>query len=339
MIVLFVSGLYSVDSHQTPIDRIAISHILEGGELQCESESLSKGQMILLTITSPYGTLSMATHQGYSLYVGLIPLAGGPTRWFTTGDSPLGVLYFGANKAIIEIAANTDTKITYTTYFVGNGAGYCASIRPASSDVIIKDFSNSSSRHCFVATDESVDAEVSGSLGSGEIIIHSPGSRHHLNSPSSIPVSRLRGFHAIQLSNEGLSTSSLNLSFRGNDPAHEHDEVTQDTPAGVIGKGWISTFNAVTSEPSDAEPMYPMTLVIWCCCLGFLVLVPLTGGLIMSAVLSKRSKSDTECPELHLFDSQAGIAEPSPPVSTDIEREDVPDSIPASPYDTDPACV
>jgi hypothetical protein len=332
-LILLFSASSSL-SHETPPDRIAISRIIPDGEWLSETHSLPEGDLILLTMPHPHGVLSMSSHTGYVIYIGLTPNTGGPTEWFQAPQSHSGLSYFGPNTATIEIVATISTSITYTAYYLGSSRNHCTSVRPASSEIFFENFRNSSSRSCFVITDREIEAHISGSLGTGELIIrsHEYPQQFTNSDPISTGGSTVNSFYAIQFSNSGLNGSTLSLTFKGANPNRDYDELTQESPIGSLGKGVILPFERLTTDPT--YPKRP-SLAIWISCLLLFVIIPLIISYLRARFFAKSAKSKS--PQQQLFDSQAEISDPSPPPTIDIEPYNPPNPpiIHDSPYDSD----
>jgi hypothetical protein len=125
-------------------------------------------------------------------------------------------------------------------------------------------------------------------------------------------------------------------SFVGGDPAREFDQVTRDSPVGVIGRGSVIPFVEATEEPEAVGNSSPRNIVIWIGCLVVLALTPLIGGALIARRIRRSKKSESTHAE-QLFDSQTNVAQPSPPESVDADEggRSEADTIPESPYDVE----
>jgi hypothetical protein len=325
----------------TADDGAEIFSVVTDGQRLYESRNLSEGSRIRVTIAAPFGVLAMASHRHFVARIRIDSEAGGPERWLEVRESEPGFVNFGPNNATVEIVATGRATVAYGVHFLGRN---CATLDAASSSLhAVRGLRNPSGRACFAVTDDGVEVSLRGSLGNGEIAVFGSESAEIFNCEMPIPDNgaTIQDFYAVELFNNGTTASSLNLTFRGGQIQYNYDQITHESPIGVIGRGAFLAFEELHLTP-QAESQRELTdAMVWVLCVTGLLVMPFSIGAIITRVFAQRAKSDSAQRSTEdLFDSQAGTVLPE---ACEAPKTPQPDELPPpkivaeSPYDREAA--
>jgi hypothetical protein len=238
-----------------------------------ESHIIRRGMLVLLKFESPFGILAMANHNDYFLVIGL--RRNSQTEWYDSYST--GFYFFGGFSATVEIVATEDTELIFSAEDLGGG---CTTVAPACSGRFsFSNFSNSSARACFLRTDAGVRASLSGSIGSGSLLVRGPSRSAHFDSRAPIPNGSAvtSDFHAVRFFNGGDNASDLDIEFAGGGGSFEFSSVDASSAEGVFGRGNYWKFNRLYHLP-EYPPIALAPVWIALAVVGGIVVVLLLFG-------------------------------------------------------------
>jgi hypothetical protein len=226
--------------------------------------------------------------------------------------------------------------LIFTAVYIGDS---CTIAYPASSShVVFSNYSNSPSHSCFLRTDTGVAATLSGSLGSGDLLVRGPARSTHFDSRSPFPDegALVTEFHSIRFFNNGDNASNVDIEFAGGSSEFEFSSVTVGSADGVFGSEQYWRFDPLFEEP-DYPTIGASTVGIVLGILGAFAIVFLMIGLGIGvrAYLTRRKEEPLPEP---LFDAQMGHHHPRTKkkprrVPGELEEAVTDEELPSSPYD------
>jgi uncharacterized membrane protein len=339
---MFVISIIQISSfsHQTPKQRIVTTKTLSKGDSLFESRSISKGKLILFRFNSPHSVLSLLNHFNFSIYLGLYNDSSLPPIWYQLPSVTNGFYVFGPSQAIIEVVASNDMELTYACRFLSNFSKDCTEILSGSSLLYqFRNFLGYSSRLCFLPTDYSVSARISGTIGCSIEITGGKVKTFYKNKPELFD-----NFQSIDVIGGGGGDEEMNvdIQFSGGKIEYDYDRVTIDSKAGVVSKSGFSEYELLTKEPDypEMDSQFGMTLV-WILFVVVTLLILIIGSITTMYRMWVNSKERRSAEEDQLHDQQREISPEgesddervSEEVSLSHEEIEQTDEFPESPYE------
>jgi hypothetical protein len=341
MLAVLIGHAFAPIYHQTPQDRIEVSHTILQGASLVASCHLPRGKLVMVNFPVSNGVLAIANHADFLVY---IKLTNAYTRsvWYQLPSNSDGFYSFGKFSALVEIVATKSTELHYSCHYVGSLPGDCTEVLPASSlRFVFRRYTNSGHRSCFVPTDTGVQTAVNGDLGSGELSVRNPTSHEVYH--TALNGLAISTFHTVSFANNGTAGSDLEIRFSGGSPKFNYNRVIDGSGPGVVGTGDPVPFDHLIDPPSYPPLDGALSDTVWILIAAACVAV-FTGAsqFLLCRLMRKLKPESVEPSPEELYDrpiTRKREQKPAPEISdSSTEEEDIflsesGDECPRSPYD------
>lgn len=273
MIWLLPVGIAAVISHVPEKDIIVKTIDVNQKESASWKESLRKGQSIVVRMNAPYGVITMATHDGYDMYIGTISPES--TTWESSiwyqATTDNGFITIGNARAIIEIVAQEDIELIGTALYVGEKVEdglQCTDLLPG----LLMNYQISTIRAdqalCYVQTSTPVSLYVNHKNDGTKCQITAKGHSSE-ETWDTQNVDRQFADNEVQLvavtvPNDISGVFKINVAWSGGLSVHKHETLIADKAKGGVGiatPAGLMKFQVMMQEPIYPQLETPTTAV------------------------------------------------------------------------------
>lgn len=262
---------------------IAIDHVpeqsiivetIEVGANKCGAwkKSLLKGQSIVIHLDAPYGVITMATHEGYDMYIGT--MAADSTGWksvvWYTATRNNGFITIGNSRAIVEIVAQKSIEVIGSALYMGEKVSdglQCTSLQAGASKIHKIGQINQNDALCYAQTSAPVSLYMSHSNDGTQYALNAKG---HTKDIVKKTVNIDMRFEADEIQIVAVTADTttpavnfqINLHWSGGKSQYEYSKLTAEDAkqgVGIATSAGVDEFTLMMEEPVYPELEEPQT--------------------------------------------------------------------------------